>query len=74
MKKTIQRLVGRFTFCVGIGIDQITPEFKTISFWSETPIYMDNSVNVSLIKPKMFNVRPQPFSRQNKNKNKNKRK
>ena len=68
MKKQIHRLIGSFSFCVGIGLDQITPEFKTLSFWEVQSEYMPSPNNVKFIKPKMFNVKPQPFSIQFKKK------
>jgi hypothetical protein len=72
MRTAIQRLVGRFSFCVGIGTNQITPEYKTISFWEIKQIHQIDLGNVKLIKPKMFNVKPQPFSVQIKDKRKKK--
>lgn len=72
MKKYIQKIVGRFSFCLGIGIDQLTPEIKTITFWEVSPVYSNFSGNEKYIKPKMFNVKPQPFSVQIKQKQKNK--
>lgn len=72
MRKGTKILLGRFSFCIGIGIDQITPEFKTISFWEEKPMHTIYSDNVRFIKPKMFNVKPQPFSVQVKDKRKKK--
>jgi len=63
-------LLGRLTFCIGIGLDQLTPEFKTISFWEERQINTIKSENVRFVKPKMFNVKPQPFSVQIKDKRK----
>lgn len=68
--KTIQTLLGRFTFCIGIGIDQITPQFKTISWWATKEIEVNNADNTRHLKPKMFNVKPQPFSVQIKHKKK----
>jgi hypothetical protein len=72
MRKQIQTLLGRFTFCVGIGTDQLTPEIKTISWWVQNEIYEGDSSNMKFIKPKMFNVKPQPFSVQIKDKRKKK--
>ena len=63
-------LLGRLTFCIGIGLDQLTPEFKTISFWEERQIDTVKSENVRFVKPKMINVKPQPFSVQIKDKRK----
>ena len=72
MRKQIQTLLGRFAFCMGIGTDQLTPEIKTISWWTQIEFYGGNSNNVKFIKPKMFNVKPQPFSIQIKDKRKKK--
>lgn len=68
MKKQIHKLVGKFSFCIGIGTNQITPEYKTISFWEIKQIHQIDLGNVKLIKSKMFNVKPQPFSVQFKKK------
>ena len=72
MRRQIQTLLGRFIFCVGIGLDQITPEIKTISWWVQKEIYESDFNNVKFIKPKMFNVKPQPFSVQIRDKRKKK--
>lgn len=66
MKSIVQTLIGRFTFCVGIGTDQITPEFKTISWWTQKEMYEGSPNNVKFVRPKMYNVKPQPFSIQKK--------
>ena len=60
--KKIKKLLGSFTFCFGIGKDQITPEYQTINFWEIVNHHEITSSHLHLIKPKMFNVKPQPFS------------
>lgn len=62
MRKEIQRIVGTFSFCVGIGLDQLTPEYKTITWWEVTSAFVPQKGNERFIKPKMINVKPQPFS------------
>ena len=64
--KKIQKLLGSFTFCVGIGLDQLTPEYKRIYFWETKQLQVNNIDNTRHIKPKMSNVKPQPFSLQSK--------
>lgn len=72
MKNEIHRLISKFSLCIGISTNQITPEFKTLHFWEVKSIYSSNPNNVKFIKPKMFNVKPQPFSVQVKDKRKKK--
>ena len=57
--KEIHRLFARFSFCLGIGMDQITPELKFISWWEVRPFYIQK--NDRFQRPKMYNVKPQPF-------------
>jgi hypothetical protein len=64
--KKIRKLLGSFTFCCGIGLDQLTPEFKRIYFWETKQIKETEIDNSRHIKPKMSNVKPQPFSLQRK--------
>ena len=62
MRKSINKLVGRFYFSFGIGLNQITQEFKTIEFWVAPPVCRPHTPSLNHIKPKMFTVKPQPFS------------
>lgn len=62
MKKSISNVFGSFVFCMGIGTDQITPKVQSITFFKQTPFYSIKNGNERFIKPKMYNVKPQPFS------------
>lgn len=61
-KYSLKRLFSTFHFCMGIGIDQLTPEFKTIKYFETKPFYANKLSDIQYIKPKMFHVKPQPFS------------
>jgi hypothetical protein len=47
---------------MGIGLNQLIPEFKKIDWFENKPFYSKKLSDVKYIKPKMFNVKPQPFS------------
>ena len=65
-KYNVKRLISSFHFCMGIGLNQLIPEFKKIDWFENKPFYAKKLSDVKYIKPKMFNVKPQPFSIQKK--------